>query len=400
MSDPREIMILADIRFPLERANGVQIVKTAAALARGGSRVRLVVRRSDPRPTAEVLALFGLPPHPCLDVRRLGVLHRRGSYVLPRASFLARAAAAGLVARRRGAVVFTRDLQLADLLLRVPAPGPGAVVYEAHAVEEVMYGERGSLYGTSEAADARKAARIARREERVWQRAGGFVTTTAGIRDAFVERHGTRSCVRVIPNGCDVASVRTFPGLAAERPARVLYAGQLYPWKGVDVVVEAMAAVPSARLVILGGIEGEADTRRIRSLVERHGLGERTEMPGLIPQPRVADELARATVVVAPFLRAGMTERHTSPLKVFEAMAAGRPIVASDLPSSREVLRDGENALLVPPGDTAALAAALRRVLSEVDLARRLARAAWDEAPRYSWDARARALGELFDEVM
>ncbi len=95
-----------------------------------------------------------------------------------------------------------------------------------------------------------------------------------------------------------------------------------------------------------------------------------------------------------------MTERHTSPLKVFEAMAAGRPIVASDLPSSREVLRDGENALLVPPGDTAALAAALRRVLSEVDLARRLARAAWDDAPRYSWDARARALRELFDEAM
>ena len=399
VSDPTEIMILADVRFPLERANGVQIVKTAAALARGGSRVRLVVRRSDPRPTAEVLALFGLEPHPCLEVRRLGVLHRPGSYVLPRASFLARAAAAGLPARRRGAIVFTRDLQLADLLLRVPAAGRGAVVYEAHAVEEIMYAERGSLYGTGERADAGKARRIAGREERVWKRAGGFVTTTAGIRDAFVERHGTRASVRVIPNGCDVPAARAFPGLAAERPPRVLYAGQLYPWKGVDVLVEAMAAVPSARLVILGGIEGEADTRRIRSLLEGHGLGERTEMPGLVPQPRVAAELARAAVVVAPFLRAGMTERHTSPLKVFEAMAAGRPIVASDLPSSREVLRDGENALLVPPGDAAALAAALRRVLSEADLARRLASAAWDEAPRYSWDTRARALRELFEEL-
>lgn len=396
---PREIMILADVRFPLERANGVQIVKTAAALARGGSRVRLVVRRSDPRPTAEVLALFGLEPHPCLDVRRLGVLHRRGSYVLPRASFLARAAAAGLAARRRGAILFTRDLQLADLLLRVPASGRGAVVYEAHAVEAVMYAERGALYGNAERADEVKARRIARREERVWKRASGFVTTTAGIKDAFVERHGARASVRVIPNGCDVPSARAFPGLAAERPPRVLYAGQLYPWKGVDVLVEAMTAVPSARLVILGGIEGEADTRRIRSIVERHGLGERTEMAGLVPQARVADELARAAVVVAPFLRAGMTERHTSPLKVFEAMAAGRPIVATDLPSSREILRDGENALLVPPGEPAALAAALRRVLCEPDLARRLAQAAWDEAPRYSWDARARALHDLFEEL-
>jgi glycosyltransferase involved in cell wall biosynthesis len=399
VSEPREIMVLADIRFPLERANGVQIVKTAAALARAGSRVRLVVRRSDPRPTPEVLALFGVEPHPCLEVRRLRVLHRRGSFILPRASFLARAAAAGLAARRRGATVFTRDLQLADLLLRLPAGGRGGVVYEAHAVESTMYLERGALYGTSETADAGKAARIARREARVWERAAGFVATTAGIRDAFAERHGARRGVRVVPNGCDVPPLRAFPGLAPEEPPRVLYAGQLYPWKGVDVLVEAMAAVPGARLVIVGGIEGEADTRRIRSLVEAHGLGGRTEMPGPVPQARVADALGRAAVVVVPFLRAGMTERQTSPLKIFEAMAAGRPIVASDLPSSREVLSDGENALLVPPGDVSALAGALRRVLADGDLARRLASAAWEAAPRYSWDARARALRELFEEV-
>jgi glycosyltransferase involved in cell wall biosynthesis len=399
VSDPLEIMIPADIRFPLERANGVQIVKTAAALARQGDRVRLLVRRSDPRPTPDVLALYGLEPDPNLEVRRLRVLHRRGSFVLPRASFLARGAAAGLGAQRRGAVVFTRDLQLADLLLRFPAPGRGAVVYEAHAVESLMYAERGALYGTGETPDPRKASRIAGREARVWKHATGFVATTAGIRDSFVERHGARSGVAVIPNGCDVPPRAAFPGLAAGDEPRVLYAGQLYPWKGVDVLVEAMAAVPSARLVILGGIEAEADTSRIRSLVARHGLGARTELIGLVPQSRVADELARAAVVVAPFLRAGMTERHTSPLKIFEAMAAGRPIVASDLPSSREVLRDGESALLVPPGDAPALAAAVRRVLSDRELAAQLARAAWDEAPQYSWDTRARKLRALFAEL-
>lgn len=399
MSEPFEVVMPADIRFPLERANGVQIVKTAAALARHGHRVRLLVRRSDPRPTPDLLALYGLEPHPNLEVRRLRVLHRRGRFALPRASFLARGAAAGLGARRRGAVVFTRDLQLADLLLRFPAPGRGAVVYEAHAVESLMYAERGALYGTAEAPDARKAARIAGREARVWKHASGFVATTAGIRDAFVEHHGARPGVAVIPNGCDVSPQAAFPGLAAEDPPRVLYAGQLYPWKGVDVLVEAMAAVPSARLVIVGGIEGEADTRRVRALVERHGLAGRTELMGLLPQARVADELARAAVVVAPFLRAGMTERHTSPLKIFEAMAAGRPIVATDLPSSREVLREGESALLVPPGDASALAAALRRVLSDRGLAALLARAAWDEAPRYSWDARAQKLLALFEEL-
>jgi glycosyltransferase involved in cell wall biosynthesis len=165
----------------------------------------------------------------------------------------------------------------------------------------------------------------------------------------------------------------------------------------VDVLVDAMASVPGARLVILGGIRGEADGARIEELVRARGLSDRTEMPGTVSPARVAEELRRAAVVAVPFLATAMTERHTSPLKAFEAMAAGRPIVASDLPSSREVLRDGENALLVPPGSAAGLAAALRRVLDDTDLARRLAERAYAAAPAYSWDARARALTDLIE---
>lgn len=392
------MLMPADIRFPLERANGVQIVKTAAALARAGTPTTLLVRQSDPRPTPEILAAYGVEANPCLRVRRLAVLHRRGSFLLPRASFLARALVGAARALRRGEVVFTRDLQLADALVRLPARA-GAVVYEAHAVETLMYAERATLYGTAERPDPAKVRRLRRREARVWRRAGGFVTTTAGIRDTLREAHGPRERVRVVPNGCDVAADRRFPGLSAARPPRVVYAGQLYPWKGVDVLVEAMALVPEARLVVLGGLEGEADLARVRAKVDERGLLGRTEMPGTLPQAQVAGELARASVVAVPFLRTAMTERHTSPLKAFEAMAAGRPLVVSDLPSSREFLRDGRDALLVPPGDAAALAAALRRVLSDAALAERLARAAWDEAPAYSWAARAGALRELFGEV-
>ncbi|MBI3932557.1 MAG: glycosyltransferase family 4 protein [Acidobacteria bacterium] len=390
------VLVPADIRFPLERANGVQIVKTAAALARAGVLTTLVVRRSDPRPTEEILDLYGVVPHANLLVRRLTVLHRRGSYLVPRATFLARALAAAVAALARGDRVLTRDLQLADLLVGLRAR---RVVYEAHAVESLMYGERGVLYGTGERPDPAKASRIAARERRVWRRAAGVVTTTAGIRDSFAEAYGPRDRVRVVPNGCDVPPSRDFPGLSREEPPRVLYAGQLYPWKGVDVLVEAVAQVPAARLVVLGGLEGEADLARVRGLVAARGLAERTEMPGTVPPGRVAEELARAAVVAVPFLRTAMTARHTSPLKAFEAMAAGRPVVATDLPSSREVLRDGENALLVPPGDAGALAAALRRVLVDGPLADRLARTAYAEAPRYSWDARAGNLLRLLEEV-
>lgn len=390
------VLMAADVRFPLERANGVQIVKTAAALAASGRRTTLFVRQSDPRPTAEVLALYGVSPDDRLAVLRVDVGHRPGAFALPRLRFLARAGLAAWRALRGGAVVFTRDLQLADLVLRATS---GPLVYEAHAVEALMYGERGALYGTGERPDRAKAARIAAREARVWRRAAAFVATTRGILDSFTAAHGTRAHTRVIPNGTDVPAERAFPGLSAERPARVVYAGQLYPWKGVDVLVRACASVPAARLVILGGLAGEADALRVRALVADCGLAERTEMPGTVAPARVADELRRAAVVVAPFLRTAMSERHTSPLKAFEAMAAGRPLVASDLPASREFLRPEENALLVPPGDAEALAGALRRLLEEPALAERIARGAWDDAPRYAWSARAAALGALFDEV-
>jgi glycosyltransferase involved in cell wall biosynthesis len=414
----------ADIRFPLERANGVQTVKTAAALARAGRDVRLVVRDSDPRSTAEILALYGLDLDPRLSVLRLGVMHQRGAFALPRLLFLARTARAARAAADRGDVVFTRDLQLADLLLKLRTR---RVVYEAHAVEHVMYEERGALYGTTETADPNKTARLRAREQRVWRGAAGLVTTTAGIRDAFAAAFGPRERVCVVANGGDVPEDRTFPGLAsgglgaeeAERvrrspqgtgdglrpapepdnPPRVLYAGQLYPWKGVDVLLDAMAGVPDAQLVILGGLEGERDLARVRARVAELGLAPRTTMPGTVPQAQVAAELTRAHVVAVPFLLSRMTERHTSPIKAFEAMAAGRPIVASDTPATREILRDGESALLVPPGDAAALRAAIARLLADRALAERLARTAWDDSVRHSWAARAQALCTLFDEV-
>jgi glycosyltransferase involved in cell wall biosynthesis len=390
-----KVLMPADIRFPLVRANGVQIVKTAAALARAGVHTTLLVRQSDPRPTEEILGLYGVLPDPQLEIRRLPVLHRAGSFALPRVAFLARTTAA--VAAARGQLVYTRDLQLADLLAGL-GPVLSPVVYEAHAVESLLYSERGAIYGTAERPKPRKVKRLQKREARVWRRAAAIVTTTRGIHESFEAAFGPRPNVAVVPNGCDVPEPRVFTPLPEGEP-RVVYAGQLYPWKGVDVLVEAMVRLPQARLVILGGLEREADLPRIRGLVASRGLNERVELPGTVPQARVAAELGRASVIAVPYLKSAMTERHTSPIKLFEALAAGRPIVATDLPSSREVLEDTREALLVPPGDASALAGAIARLLEDRELAARLARSAFEAAPRYSWDARALKLRSLLEAL-
>jgi len=180
----------------------------------------------------------------------------------------------------------------------------------------------------------------------------------------------------------------------------VAYAGHLYAWKGVDVLLEALARLPDVRGLIVGGHRAEPDLARTQSLAERLGLGERVTFTGLVEPARVPDLLSQADVLVLPNTASAISTRFTSPLKLFEYMAARRPIVASDLPSIREILRDGENALLVSAGNADALAAAIDRLLADRDLAARLARAAFDEVPLYSWERRAERLESLFADVI
>lgn len=110
--------------------------------------------------------------------------------------------------------------------------------------------------------------------------------------------------------------------------------------------------------------------------------------------------LAHASVLVLPTTATPSAARYTSPLKLFEYLASGRPIVASDLPAVREILTDGANAVLVPPSDERGLADGIRRVLDDRDLAVRIAEAAFDQAPSYAWDRRAERLETLLRAVV
>lgn len=386
------VLMFADIRFPSPRANGIQVVKTAHALAARGRDVRLVVRHSDPRPTEVILAEFGVDPTPRLHVDRLIVGHAPNSSFVPRLRYLTQSLLLGRRSSRGGALVLTRDLQFADLLLRVGCPN---LTYEAHAVEAVMYDERHQLYGLEAAPSPAKRRRIENRERRVWRAARGFIATTRGILTTFERLFGPRPRTTVVPNGCDLPKDRSFTPPSEDH--RIVYAGQLYPWKGVDVLVQAFARLSGAELVIVGGLKGESDFDRIQNLALSLGLEGRIRFLGALPQKDVAGELARATVVVAPFLKSAMTSEHTSPIKAFEAMAAGRPLLISDTEASREIVDDGRTGILVPPGSVEAWASALDRVLKDRTLQMVLARAAFEKASHYSWARRAERIEEFLE---
>jgi glycosyltransferase involved in cell wall biosynthesis len=275
-------------------------------------------------------------------------------------------------------------------MLQLPKSRRPKVVYESHGVSAAVAEEMPRLLGKPELApSASKLRRLDRRDERVWKHAAAYVAITSALAAELAGRFGDRPRVFVVPDGAGN------PGpLPPPEAGRFVagYAGHLYPWKGADVFVRSLVHAPDVHGLIVGGHPGEADLARVRALVHDLRLEDRVTITGLVPPGRVAMELARASVLVLPNTASAISERYTSPLKLFEYLTMGRPIVASDLASIREVLTHRETALLVPPGDERALASALVELRDQPAVASSLGAAASALSSRYSWDARAERL--------
>jgi glycosyltransferase involved in cell wall biosynthesis len=384
-----DLLYLADIRLPLERANGLQTVSTCHALAARGHQVTLLVRPDTAAAPRDPLAFYDLPPLDTLAIARVPVA---GPSPLRRAHYLAAAIRRSLAAPRPTAV-FTRDLGVASLLARVPRAGRPPLVYESHGYAPTVSALMPTLHARAASASAAKLARLERRERRVWASADGYVTLTAAHRAELDARFGPRPGVAVVPDGTRLPAGRVFTwtGPRGARPV-VGYAGHLYPWKGVDVLIDALAGLPGVAGHIVGGHPREPDLARLTARAAAAGLGSRVHFTGLVAPQAVAAELAAADILVLPNTATEVSARYTSPLKLFEYLAAGRPIVASRLPALEEVLEDGVNAVLVAPGDPQALADGVRRLVADPALAVRLAARAFADAERYSWARRAERL--------
>ena len=389
------ITYFADIRFPIERANGVQTMETCHALARRGHRVRLVVRPDSLSPARDPWIYYGVARIPSLVIDRVQVpsapAARRAVYV---AAGLARA-----IGHPRADLLLTRDLTMAALLLRMPAAARPPVVYESHGYSPAVSEDLPGMLSNAAAPTPAKRRRLEARERRVWALADGYITITAALARELEGRFGPRARLAVVPDGARVPEVSE-SGLRPDATGgRVVgYAGHLYPWKGPDVLMAALERLPALRALVVGGLAGEPDLARVRALADRVAPG-RVEFAGQVDPPRVAPLLRRADVLALPNTPGRVSAAYTSPLKLFEYMASGRPIVASDLPALREVLRPSANAVLVEPGDAAALADGLARVLGDAALAARLAAQAREDVGEWTWDRRAERVEALIESV-
>lgn len=368
------LLYVAPMRMPTEKAHGIHIAHMCAAFARAGVSVTLVVPRR--RGTlSSVAPFYGLEDSfevaylPTLDFTRLGWV----GFWLNQFSFALLLFLGAGLPPPAGAIVFTRDALAAWILHRKGY----RVFFDLHGVP--------------------------RRLRPLWKaalsRMEGVVVTNAWKVEPCAALYGvSRDRILVAHNGFDPRlfkikesrrELRAALSLPADRPV-ALYTGHLYDWKGAEVLARAARMIPDALVVFVGGTPED-----LARFGREYGGVTNIRIEGWKPHAEIPRYLRAADVLVLPNSNvarlarfAGYSKYETSPLKLFEYMASGTPVVASDLPAIREIV--GEDcALLVPPDDPGALAEGIRRLLRESPAARRMARRAKERAAEFTWDRRA-----------
>lgn len=388
MSGPTlRILYVHPLALPGVEANLVQTIETCRALADLGHEVFLIVPKlKDTREAT--LAAYGLEPHENL------VLVAEPSIRLTKSSGVRSVLRRGallvwlrsLVRRRRTVIYFrtlrdgklARFLLLASRWLRVP------VVYEAHKIYTEKRGEQGFGAGT--------IARHERLETRVFSRAHGVVASHPLLFERLRATLRKAAPMITAENG-----VPPLPRASGAEAFDCVYAGSLFPWKNVDVCVEA-AARAGASLAIVGGNPPE----RLDALkAKAAALGANVTFFGQVPRAQVFDLVSRARIVLVPVDGdSGEGERYTCPLKLLEGMVRGKAVIAADTPALRCFVRDGVDARLVAPNDPVALAAAITELLADEGIRRLLGDAARERALGFTFAARARKVATFLESFV
>lgn len=357
--------------FPTRKASSLQVMQMCAAFAGAGALVKLVARRAEPQ--ADVFTHYGLKPTFDFEPRPFSRLPRAGDIFQVRAA---------LTQPGRNWICYTRgqDLWAPTVALWRGAWG----LVEAHG----------------RPATARQRMMIA------WiarQPRGRLIVISEELRELYQREYGLPSVIA--PDGVDLS--RFDPKLTAQAARQtlgleagpwVVYVGGLYPGRGLEALFEAVAGLPLKLLIVGGRDAAEVDTWQQRAASLGAGSARFVGYQSPVQTPLY---MAAADVLAMPYGARTLTpsgEDTTawmSPLKLYEYLAAGRPIVASNLPALRRVLTDNENALLTPPDEVAGLRAALERLIADDGLAHRLAGAARASAIGHTWLGRAKQILEL-----
>lgn len=374
------LLYVSNSEVPSAFANTVQVMNMCHALTGAGFTVDLLARQGR-ESIDDVFAHYDLPQSFRIHRLPLGASPERG-----RAWWIARAARKWLSGTP--AVydcIYTRNPWLGR-------PRDALTLYESHHVSASLADPTGALMGWRVCRDVARGTLdhvvcISDGLRRQWSARGVPANRLSVMHDAV-------DTSRFVSGG-DPASARMRLGWPAERRVAML-CGQLVPDRGSAAILDAAALTDVVDFVLVGGLD--TDIERCRAEARRRGLPH-VRAVGRIPHVDVPRYLAAADILLMPYSSAWRYAEVASPLKLFEYLAVGRPIVASDLPATREVLTHGDNALLVPPDDPRSLGLAVERLAADDDLARRLAAAGRASVAGRTWARRAANIRELIDRL-
>lgn len=368
------ILYIANVRMPTEKAHGVQIMKMCEAWGAGHkvalfAPMRFNYIKTDPFDFYGVRRCFTIKKVLSLDFLPLGNILGKAAFWAQNISFAVFASLA--VFFKKNDVIFSRDFWSAYLL---------------------------SLFGKNVAYEIHDSPNRHFITRHAFKKIKKFVATNNFKADELEKDFGVpRKKILAVPNGVDVGFFlavggkdycRHHAGLPEDKKI-ILYSGHLYSWKGADVLLEAALASGNADklFVFVGGLE--SDVLRFRS---RAGFRENILILGHQEYKNIPYYLGAADVLVLPnTAKEHISLKETSPIKLFEYMAAGRPIIASDLPSIREVVSEKE-VVFFRPDDAGDLAAKITMVLSDYDTYLKMAEEAKKIVRQYSWSSRAETI--------
>ena len=378
---PPRIAYVTNARIPTEKAHGVQIMHTCEALAKAGAQVELVIPwrytaiKDDPFAYYSVDPVFTIRRIPAIDVVFLGGF----GFWIHKWSFFA-CVSIYLLCKRSLENIYVRGEDTYKALSFLIQSR--RVFFESH-IKQPGFEKDINLY--------KKAAGVT-----VVTRYYGQELAAAGF-DA--------QRVLYVPDAVDLALFETNPDQARLRvelglPAKkyiVGYVGKLTTMghgKGTAELLEAFNKLsmekPSAFLLIVGANSDEL-TLLNREISSAHISADSFKVVPHIPHAKALKYMQASDVLVMNYPMSAHYERYMSPLKLFEYMGSGTPIVTTDLTSVRDILHE-DNATLVPPGDSDSLARALIHICSNPHSAREKAAQASVDVKEYTWEKRGRKI--------
>jgi glycosyltransferase involved in cell wall biosynthesis len=373
----KELIYIANARMPTEKAHGIQIVKMCESFVLAGLKVDLVLPWRFNKIKESLFDYYGVEKNfkikklPSLDLIPLNI---------PKICFWIQSLSFALsvffyLFFKKADIIYSRDSFPLFLLSFFKKN----LVYEAHTFPRNFF-----------------------LHKRVFKKTKAIVVITQKLKDLFIKQGMDGNKILVAPDGVDLekfnlketqVECRQKLNLPLDKKI-VLYTGHLYKWKGVQVLARAAKFLDKDTLIVfVGGTKKDEQDFKIENKELDNIL-----ILGHQPHLKIPYYLKAADVLVLPNSgKKEISQYWTSPMKMFEYMASQGPIVASDLPSIREILNEN-NAILVQPDNPKALAEGINQALKNPDFSAKISAQAYRDVERYTWLKRAKSIIRFINE--